>query len=74
MQINQAHFSVGHKVRQTIEDLGGAMPEDLPTLEKSIQRNRSGGICGKSSLEPPNMPDMGCLFSREMCLLHHFVI
>ena len=37
-QANQTHFEVGHKVRQTIKDLGGAMPEDLPTPEKSIQR------------------------------------
>lgn len=28
---NQAHFEVGQKVRQTIEELGGTMPESLPT-------------------------------------------
>ena len=33
---NQAHYDVGKKVRQTIEDLGGTMPEDLPTA-KSIK-------------------------------------
>ena len=32
------HFEVGRKVRQTIKDLGGTMPEDLPTPEKSIQQ------------------------------------
>ncbi len=37
-QANQTHFEVGHKVRQTIKDLGGTMPEDLPTPEKSIQQ------------------------------------
>ncbi len=31
------HFQVGKKVRQTIAELGGTMPEDLPTPEKSIQ-------------------------------------
>lgn len=33
---NQAHFEVGKKVRQTIQELGGTMPEDLPTPEKSV--------------------------------------
>jgi len=28
---NQAHFNVGKKVRQTIGELGGTMPEKLPT-------------------------------------------
>lgn len=35
---NQTHFTVGKKVRQTIQDLGGTMPEDLPTPEKSIKQ------------------------------------
>lgn len=35
---NQTHFEVGQKVRQTIADLGGTMPEDLPTPSKSIQQ------------------------------------
>lgn len=30
------HYKVGKKVRQTIKELGGTMPEDLPTPEKSI--------------------------------------
>ena len=34
---NQAHFEVGKKVRQTIKELGGTMPEDLPT-EESIKK------------------------------------
>ena len=33
---NQTHYEVGRKVRQTIAELGGTMPEDLPTPEKSI--------------------------------------
>lgn len=28
---NQTHLEVGRKVRQTIKDLGGTMPEELPT-------------------------------------------
>ncbi len=35
---NQTHFEVGKKVRQTIEELGGTLPEDLPTATKSIQQ------------------------------------
>jgi DNA-damage-inducible protein D len=34
---NKTHFEVGKKVRQTIKELGGTMPEDLPTPEKSIR-------------------------------------
>lgn len=37
-QANQAHLEVGQKVRQTIKELGGTMPEDLPTPEKSIKQ------------------------------------
>lgn len=35
---NNVHFSVGKKVRETIKDLGGTMPEDLPTPEESIAK------------------------------------
>ncbi len=35
---NQTHFDVGAKVRQTIKELGGTMPEDLPTPEKGIKQ------------------------------------
>ncbi|MFC0950471.1 DNA damage-inducible protein D [Pasteurella multocida] len=35
-QANQTHFDVGRKVRETIKELGGTMPEDLPTPDKSI--------------------------------------
>ncbi len=37
---NQTHYQVGAKVRQTIKELGGTMPEDLPTVEsiKSIEK------------------------------------
>jgi DNA-damage-inducible protein D len=34
---NNTHFVVGKKVRQTIKELGGTMPEDLELPEKSIQ-------------------------------------
>lgn len=35
---NQTHYQVGKKVRQTIDELGGTMPEAMPTPEKSIQQ------------------------------------
>lgn len=35
---NFAHYEVGSKVRQTIKEIGGAMPEDLPTPDKSIKQ------------------------------------
>lgn len=35
---NNTHFEVGAKVRQTIKELGGTMPEDLPAPEKSIKQ------------------------------------
>ncbi len=40
-QANQAHFDVGQKVRQTIQELGGTMPEDLSVPESSIQQIES---------------------------------
>ena len=35
---NKAHFEVGQKVRQTIKELGGTMPELLPTPEQSVKQ------------------------------------
>lgn len=34
---NRTHYEVGKKVRQTIKELGGTMPENLPTPGKSIK-------------------------------------
>ncbi len=35
---NQTHHEVGAKVRQTIKDLGGTMPEDLPVPNQGIKQ------------------------------------
>jgi DNA-damage-inducible protein D len=35
---NRTHYDVGQKVRKTIQELGGTMPENLPTPDKSIQQ------------------------------------
>lgn len=37
-EANRTHYEVGKKVRQTIKELGGTMPEDLPTPTKSIKQ------------------------------------
>ena len=36
--VYDTHYQVGKKVRQTIQELGGTMPEDLPTPEKSVKQ------------------------------------
>jgi len=40
-QANQTHFDVGQKVRKTIQELGGTMPEHLPVPDRSIQQIES---------------------------------
>ncbi len=34
---NDTHYEVGKKVRKAIEDIGGTMPEELPTPKKSLK-------------------------------------
>ena len=36
-EANKTHYEVGSKIRQTIKELGGTMPEDLPTPKKSLK-------------------------------------
>ena len=45
-EANQLHEAVGKKVRQTIEDLGGTMPEQLPVAEniKKIEKRQKKRI------------------------------
>lgn len=35
---NSVHFEIGRKVRKAIKDMGGTMPEDYSTPNKSIKR------------------------------------
>ncbi len=35
---NETHFNVGAKVRKTIHELGGTMPEKLPTPQNSVKK------------------------------------
>ena len=50
---NAIHFSVGQKVRQTIKELGGTMPENLPTADsiKKLETKRSKQIGSTESAE-----------------------
>jgi len=34
---NSGHFEVGKEIRNSIKRLGGTMPEDLPTPNKSLK-------------------------------------
>ena len=38
---NQTHFEVGAKVRKTIEDIGGTMPENLPVADSIKKLNKA---------------------------------
>lgn len=33
----QVHYTVGEKVRKTIKELGGTLPEEFPTPDKSLR-------------------------------------
>lgn len=46
-QANQTHFEVGKKVRKTIEELGGEMPESLPTADSIKKIEKAGMIYDK---------------------------
>ena len=49
-QANETHYAVGKKVRQTIAELGGTMPENLPTPKisaKKLKQERKKAIAKK---------------------------
>ena len=37
LEANDTHYAVGAKIRETIKELGGTMPEEMPTPEKSLK-------------------------------------
>ena len=51
---NQTHYDVGKKVRQTIKELGGTMPENLPTEEsiKQLETKEKKKLDDKGKLKP----------------------
>ena len=36
-EANETHYEVGKEIRNTIKKLGGTMPENLPTSDKSLK-------------------------------------
>lgn len=48
IKANQTHYEVGKKVRQTIKELGGTMPEDLPVADsiKSLENKEKKKLKG----------------------------
>lgn len=40
-EANKIHYKVGRTVRKTIEELGGTMPEELPTPKENIKKLQS---------------------------------
>lgn len=52
MKANKTHYDVGKKVRQTIKELGGTMPEDLPVAEsiKSVEAKQRKVLKGKENI------------------------
>ena len=51
---SQAHFDVGKKVRQTIKELGGTMPENLPTPDNIKESQKRLKNSTKKSLPDKN--------------------
>lgn len=52
-QANMTHYEVGAKVRQTIKELGGTMPEDLPMAEsiKAVEKKKQKLLNSKQEKE-----------------------
>ncbi len=49
---NRTHFNIGQKVRQTIKDIGGTMPEDYPAVEHVKEARKRV----KAASKPPRLP------------------
>jgi len=62
---NQTHFEVGVKVRRAIKEIGGTMPENLPTAEsiKKVQKKLNEGE--KQRIHKDNRSDNGqaCMYA-----------
>lgn len=54
---NQTHFEVGRKVRQTIRELGTALPEDLPVPQKSVKQLQREHARQIEQAQPANQTD-----------------
>ena len=56
IKANQTHRQVGEKVRQTIKELGGTMPEKLPVVTKGIKQIEKE--LNKQSIENDEIPSI----------------
>lgn len=41
-EANNTHYEVGKEIRETIKKLGGTMPENMPTPDKSLKELEKG--------------------------------
>ncbi len=48
---NETHYEVGKKIRKTIEELGGTMPEELPTPDRSLKEIEKENLKLKNKIE-----------------------
>ena len=47
-EANNVHYEVGRKIRNTIKELGGTMPEELPAPKKSLkelEKEKKNSLC-----------------------------
>ncbi|MGO8675933.1 MAG: DNA damage-inducible protein D [Limisphaerales bacterium] len=58
---NRIHNEVGHKVRTTIHELGGTMPENLPVAEniKKVERREEKRLKAAQQTSAESAPDAG---------------
>ena len=48
---NETHYEVGKEIRRTIKKLGGTMPEELPTPDKSLKEIEKENLKIKNKIE-----------------------
>lgn len=58
-QANRIHSEVGRKVRRTIHELGGTMPENLPAAEsiKKVESREKKRLKAEQKKSAKNAPD-----------------
>ena len=49
---NKTHYNIGKKVRETMEEISGTLPEELPTPEKSVKElEKEKKLLGKKNVK-----------------------
>ncbi len=54
---NKTHFEVGKKVRETIEELGGTMPENLPNPDEDLKKIERRAKAAEKKISTENCND-----------------